>query len=150
MGRNIPVEEVDRNSVWSDYVEGPPDKSFSSVCGKYDGGSQGRLEEGVEVGEAFDIEHVNLVDEDDTWNDLCNALVNIALDDLVDLPSEFIGYFSPGTLYETAHYAHDVLATLGSSVRGVKIAERDVLNEFLAFVNIALGQRDIGFGLEVV
>lgn len=134
----------------SDYVDGPTDKSFASVGSKDDGRCQGGFEEGVEVGETFDIEHVNLVDEDDSGNDLCDALVDIALDDFVDLPSKFIGYFCPATFYEAAHDAHDILAALWSGVCGVEITEGDVLNELFAFVNIALGQRDIGFGLEVI
>jgi len=39
---------------------------------------------------------------------------------------------------------------LWSGVCGIEIAEGDILNELFALVNIALGQRDIGFGLEVI
>lgn len=93
---------------------------------------------------------MNLIDEDDSWNDLRNTLVNIALDDLIDLSAKFIGDFCPATLYKTAHDAHNILATLWSSICGVKVTKGDVLNEFLALVNIALGQGDIGFRLEVI
>jgi len=93
---------------------------------------------------------MNFIDEDDTWNDLCDTLVNVALDDFVDFSAKFIGDLCPATLDETAHYAHNVLAALWSSVCGIKIAECDILDEFLALVNIALGQRNIGFGLEVI
>ena len=133
-----------------DYVGRSTDKSFASVGSEDDGRCHGGLEEGVEVGETLDIEHVNLVDEDDTWNDLCNALVNIALDDFVDLSSKFVSDFCPATFYEAAHDAHNVLATLWSSVSGVKIAEGNILNEFLALMDIAFGQRNIGFGLKVI
>ena len=133
-----------------DYISCPTDKGFASVGGENDGRGHGRLEEGVEVGETLDIEHVDLVDEDDAWDDLCNTLVNIALDDFIDLSSKLLGDFGPATLDETAHDAHDVLAALRSSVCGVKITKGDVLNEFLVLVNIALWQRDIGFGLEVI
>lgn len=149
-GTDIPVQEVDRNTVRSDYVRGSTDESFASVGGEYHGRCHGGLEEGVEVGERLDVEHVNLVDEDDTWNDLCDALINIAFDDFVDLSSQFISDFCPATFDKAAHYAHNILATLWSSVCGVKIAEGDILNEFLALVNIAFGQRDIGFGLEII
>ena len=93
---------------------------------------------------------MNLIDEDDTRNDLCNTLVNVAFDDFIDFPAKFICDLCPAALDETAHYAHNVLAALWSGVCGIKIAEGDILNEFLALVNIALGQRDIGFGLEVI
>jgi hypothetical protein len=136
--------------VGCDYISCSTDKGFAPVGGKNDGRGHGRLEERVEVGETLDIKHVDLVDEDDTWDDLCNALVNIALDDLIDLSSELLGDFGPATLDETAHDAHNVLAALWSSVCGVKITKGDVLDEFLVLVNIALGQGDIGFRLEVI
>ena len=146
----IPIQEVYGDPVWGNDIGRPTDEGFASVCGQHHGGRHGGLEEGVEVGETLDIEHMNLVDEDDTWNDLCNTLVNIALDDFVDLSTEFIGDFCPATLDETAHDAHDILTALWSGICSVKIAKGDILNEFLALVNIALGQRDIGFGLEVI
>ena len=93
---------------------------------------------------------MNLIDEDDAWNDLRNTLVNVTLDDFVDFSAKFIGNLCPAALDETAHYAHNVLAALRPGVCGIKITEGDILNEFLALVNIALGQRDIGFGLEVI
>jgi len=42
------------------------------------------------------------------------------------------------------------LTALRPGVCGVKVTKGDILNEFLALVDIALGQRDIGFGLEVI
>ena len=148
--RDVPVQEVDGDSVWRNNISRSTDKGFASVGGQNHCRRHGGLEEGVEVGETLDIEHVNLVDEDDSWNDLRNALVNIALDDFVHLPAKFIGDFCPAALDETAHDAHNILTALWSGVCGVKITKGDVLNEFLALVNIALRQRDIGFGLEVV
>src|SRR5579872_4015015 len=105
------------------YISRSTNKSFASIGGKDHGGSHGGLEEGVEIGEAFDIEHVNLVNENDTRDNLCNALVNIAFDNFVDLSSKFIGDFRPATLDETAHDTHNILATLWSSVCSIKIAE---------------------------
>jgi len=150
MRRGIPVQEVDRDSMWCNNISRSTDKGFASVGGQHNGRCHGGLEEGIEVGETLDIEHMNLIDEDDSWNDLCDTLVNVALDDFIDFSAKFIGDFCPATLDETAHDAHNILAALWSGVCGVKITKGDVLNEFLALVNIALGQRDIGFGLEVV
>ena len=131
-------------------ISRPTDKGFASVGGQHDGRRHGGLEEGVEVGEALDIEHMNLINEDDSRNDLCNTLIHVALDDFIDFSAKFIGDLCPATLDETAHDAHNVLAALWSGICGVKITKGDVLNEFFALVDIALGQRDIGFGLEVV
>ena len=136
--------------MWCDNVGRTADKGFTSVGGQHHGRCHGGFEERVEICETLDIEHMNLVDEDDSWNDLCDALVNIALDDFINLSTKFIGDFCPATLDKTAHDAHNILAPLWSCICGVEIAEGDILNELLAFVNIALGQRDIGFGLEVI
>ena len=136
--------------MWCDDIGRSTDEGFSSVGGQHDGRGHGGLEKGVEVGETLDIEHMNLVDEDDTWDDLCNALVNIALDDFVDLSAKFIGDLCPATLDETAHDTHDILSALGPGVCSIEVTEGDILNEFLALVDIALGERDIGFGLEVI
>ena len=107
--------------MWCNDIGRSTDKGFTSVSGQYHGRCHGRLEEGVEVGETLDVEHVNLIDEDDSWDDLCNALVNIAFDHFVDLSAKFIGDFGPATLDETAHDAHNILAALWSGVCGVKI-----------------------------
>jgi hypothetical protein len=136
--------------MWCNDIGRPTDEGFASVGGQHHGRRHGGLEEGVEICEALDIEHMNLIDEDDPWNDLCDTLVNIALDDFVDLSAKFIGDFGPAALDETTHDAHDILAALWSGVCGVKVTEGDVLNEFLALVNIALGQGDIGFGFKVI
>jgi hypothetical protein len=40
-------------------------------------------------------------------------------------------------------------ATMRTRIHGAEVAERDVLNEFLALVHVALGQRDGSFVLEV-
>ena len=136
--------------MWRNYIRRPTDKGFASVGGQHHRRCHGGLEEGVEVGETLDIEHMNLIDEDDSWNDLCNTLVNIALDDFINLSAKLIGDFCPATLDQTAHDTHNILTALWPGVCGVKVTKGDILNEFLALVNIALGQRDIGFGLEII
>ena len=136
--------------MWRDYIGSSTDEGFTSVGSQHHCRCHGGLEEGIEISETLDIEHMNFVNEDHSWNDLCNTLVNIALDDFINLSAKFIGDFCPATLDETAHDAHNILTTLWPGVCGVKVAKGDVLNEFLALVYIALRERDIGFGLEVI
>jgi hypothetical protein len=92
----------------------------------------------------------HLINEYDTRNDFCDALVHIPLDDLIYLPPQLISHLRPATFHQTPHHAHDVLATLWSRIGSVKVAESNVLNELFAFVDIPFGKRDIGLGFKVV
>ena len=53
-------EEVGRDAVGGDDVLGAPDGAFAAVRGEDDDGGDGGFEGAVEVGEAFDVEHVHL------------------------------------------------------------------------------------------
>lgn len=53
-------EEIGGDAVCSDDVFGAADGAFASVGGENDDGGYGRFEGAVEVGEAFNIEHVDL------------------------------------------------------------------------------------------
>ena len=136
--------------MWCNDIGRSTDQGGTPICGQYHSRCHGGLEEGVEVGETLDVKHMNFIDEDDSWNDLRDTLVNITLDNFINLSAKLIGDFCPATLDETAHDAHNILAALWSSICGIEVTKSDVLNELLALVDIALGQRDIGFRLEVI
>ena len=44
----------------------------------------------MQIGEALNVQHVDLVDEEHTWNQLSNALVNVLVHHLVDLLPQFV------------------------------------------------------------
>lgn len=96
------------------------------------------------------IKATDLINEHHARHDLRDALVDVALHDAVHLPPELIRHLRPRATDEAAHDAHEVLPTLRARVRGVEVAERDVLDELLALVHVALGERDVGLRLEVV
>jgi len=73
--------------VWSDDISRPTHKRVASVAGKNHSRCHGRLQEGIEVRETFNVQHVNFINKNDTGNNLSNTLVDVALDDLVDLSS---------------------------------------------------------------
>jgi hypothetical protein len=123
-------------------------------------GRQRRFEESIEVGETFNVQHVDLshsvgmgrdygrkaayfVNKDNTRNNFRHPLVDIALDDLVNLSSQLFCHLSPAALYETAHDAHNVLPALWPRIRRIKVAKRDVLNKFLALVDITFGKGNV-------
>ena len=62
-----------------------PDDTFASVGGEDDDGSDGGLECSVQVGEALDIQHVHLVQEQDARHQLSNALVDVLIHHFVNL-----------------------------------------------------------------
>ena len=67
-----------------------PDDTVASVGRKDDDGGDGRLQRPVQVGEALDIQHVDLINEQHARNQLRHALVDVLVHHLVNLPSEFI------------------------------------------------------------
>ena len=56
-------KEIRRDPVSGDDVFRASYGAFATIRGKYDDGCDGRFESAVEVGEAFDVEHVDLLQE---------------------------------------------------------------------------------------
>ena len=70
-----------------------------------------------------------LVYKDHPWNNLRDTLVDVGLDNLVDFTSQFFGDFRPPAPFDKAtHNTHNVLPTLWSGIRRVKIAQSNILN----------------------
>jgi len=44
----------------------------------------------VQICEALNVEHMNFVDKQYTWNQLGDALVDVLVHDLVDLLAQFV------------------------------------------------------------
>mmetsp|Transcript_72480 Transcript_72480/g.212419 ORF Transcript_72480/g.212419 Transcript_72480/m.212419 type:complete len:368 (-) Transcript_72480:27-1130(-) len=125
------------------------DGADTSVCGKNDDRAQGGFKSAVQIRKALNVKHVNLVDEEHTWHQLCDALIYVPVDDLVDLqPELFCDLCLPG-LHEGAHDALDVLAALWLRVRLVQVVQRHVLHHLLLLVDLALGHRHVLVGLEI-
>ena len=55
--------------MWTDDVVGPSNDAFPTIGGEDDDGGDSGLESAMEVGEALDVQHVNLVDEKDAGNE---------------------------------------------------------------------------------
>jgi len=92
----------------------------------------------------------HLIDEQHSRHQLCDSLLDVPVHDLVDLSSQLVRDFSPSTLHQLTHHAHDVLSSLGSSVGHVEIVQRHVLNELLLLVDVSFGKGNVGLGLEIV
>ena len=92
----------------------------------------------MEISETFDVQHVNLVNKENTGHQLGHAVVNVFVDHLVDLSAQFVGNLSFLGLHELPHHGHDVLPALGPRIGHVQVVEGDVLDDFLPLVNVAL------------
>lgn len=90
-----------------------------------------------------------LVNEEHTRHQLGNTLVNVLVYDLVDLSPQLVGDFRLSWLHELTHHAHDILATLRSSVGDIEIVQSDILHNLLLLVDFTLGHRHVLLSLEV-
>lgn len=80
------VEEIQRDAMRSVIVSAS-DLGHSSVGRHHDDRCLLRLESSVEVGEALNVKHVDLVDEENTRHDFRSALLSPFSNFLIDLIS---------------------------------------------------------------
>lgn len=131
------VQQVDRQAVRRADV-GAADLADAAVGRKDDDRRQRRLEGAVEVREALDVKHVDLIDEEDARHEFCDALVDVAVDDLVDLLAQLVRDLCFLRLEDLAHDRHDVLAAAGGGIGGVEVVQGHVLHHLLALVHVSL------------
>ena len=128
---------------------GAADGAHATVGGKHHNGGQRRFQCAVQVREALNVQHVHFVDEEDARHQLRDALVNVPVHDLVDFLAQLFRDFRLLGLHQLPHDAHNVPAALGAGVGHVQIVQRHVLDDFLLFVHVALGQRHVLLGFQV-
>lgn len=94
---------------------------------------------------------IYLVDEEDTGNELRNALINVAVDDLIDLLAQLLRDFGLLGLHELSHHAHHILSTLGPGIGHVQVMQRHILDNFLLLVDLSLrhGHVFLSFKIEL-
>ncbi len=126
------------------------DFTNTSVGGQDDDRSEIALKSSIQVGEALDIEHVDLIDEQDTWNKLSNTVIYVFVDDFVDFKSEFLGDFGFLWSVDLTHQRKEIVTTLRTSVGHIEIVEGDVLNDFFLFVDISFWNWNILFSFEII
>ena len=94
-------------SVLKQIGQHPPDLTSAAVGGKYNDGCNRRLESTMQVREALDVEHVDLVDEENAWHELGDALLNVLVDDLVNLLAQLVWRpkMKAACFFSDSHYA---------------------------------------------
>mmetsp|Transcript_35097 Transcript_35097/g.39833 ORF Transcript_35097/g.39833 Transcript_35097/m.39833 type:complete len:280 (-) Transcript_35097:131-970(-) len=92
---------------------------------------------------------MNLINEQYTGNQLCDTLIDIFVDNLIDFTSQFISNFGFLGRIELIHQGDKVLATLGFGIGNIQIVQSDVLNDFFLLVDIAFGQGNIFLSFKI-
>ena len=59
----------------------------TSVSSKDNNRSKSWLKSSVEESKAFNIKHVHLIDEKDSWNKFSNSLINISINNFINFSS---------------------------------------------------------------
>lgn len=94
-------------------------------------------------------EEANLIDEQDTGDEFGDALLDVAIDDFVDLLSEFIGDLRAPPFDELANDREHVLPSLRPGIGHIEIMQCQSLNELLFLMDFSLGQGNILVCLEI-
>lgn len=74
----------------NNWIKNIPNDTSSAVCSEYYDWSDSRFQRFVQIGECFQIEHVNFVDEQNARHQFGNALINVFVHHFVDFHAKFI------------------------------------------------------------
>merc|ERR1719508_119355 len=143
-----PVQQVQRYPMWTQHICAP-NFTPSPVSGEYNNGSNGRLQGSVKIGEALNIQHVNLVNEENAGDQLSHTIIYIFINHFVNLPSQLVSNLRLLRLHHLSYHGHDVLPTLGPRIGTVQIMKSHILDNFLPLVNIPLRKRNILLSLKI-
>ena len=143
------VEQIDWDTV-SRLHFSASDLTNTSVGGEHHDWSEITLECSVHVGEALDVEHVDLIDEEDTWHELSDAVVNILVDDFVDFESKLLCDLSLLRSIDLTHQRQEVVTTLWPCIRHIKVMKSDILHNFLLLMDVTLGNRNILLSFKII
>jgi len=120
------------------------DLGDSSVGRHDDDGSLVAFKSSVQEGEALDVEHMNLIDEEDTGHDFSAALFSPLGDFLVNLLSN-LGLDLTDVTCEQSHEA------LGARVDHIDLVEGHSVNNLLPLLELTLGAlNEAGLGADIV
>lgn len=104
-----------------------PDETAPPVGGEDHYRCDGALQRPVQVCERLDVEHVHLVDEENSRHQLGDALVDVLVHHLVDLATQLVGDLGFFRFQQLAHHGEHVLAALRLRVGRVQIVQGHVL-----------------------
>ena len=109
-----------------------------------------RLQRAIQVGEALDVQHVHLVDEQHARNQLRHAVLDILVHHTVHLLAQLLRDLCLALAHQLVHQTRQIVTALRLRVRHVQIVERHVLNHLLLLEHLALGDRNVLVRLQIV
>ena len=125
-------------------------RDVAVVGGEDDNWSQVTFKSSIEISETFNIKHMDLIDEENTWYKLGDTVVNVLVNNFVDFQSQLLGDFGLLWSVDLAHQGKEVMTSLWSSICHIKIVQCHILYNLLLLVNITLWNWHVFFGLEIV
>jgi len=117
-------------------VIGSTDFGYTSVSGHNNNRSLIRFKSTIEEREAFNIKHVNLIDEKDTGYNLGSTFFPPFGYFLINLFSNF--WFDLTNV--SGEKSHE---TLGSGIDDINFVEGNGMNDLLSFLELTLGALDV-------
>merc|ERR1711881_291094 len=103
----------------------------------------------MEISETFDVQHMYLINEEDTRNKFCHSLIDVFIHHLIDFFSKFVCNFCFLWFHQLSHHGKNILTALRSSVCNVEIMQGDILNNFLFLVHVTFWKWNVLLSLKV-
>lgn len=116
-------------------IVGTSDLGDTTIGGHHDNWCLVRLERSVQEREAFNIEHMDLIDEEHTWHDLCTAFLSPLGNFLIDL----LPHLWLDLTNITSKECHETLRTRVDDINFMKC---NGMNDFFALLELTLWALD--------
>ena len=100
---------------------GTSDLANTTVSSKDNDWCQVTFESSIHVCETLDVEHVNFIDEKNTWYEFSDTMVNVTIHNFVNLESKLLRDFRLLWSINLAHQTEEIMATLWSCIRNIQV-----------------------------
>mmetsp|Transcript_17039 Transcript_17039/g.50866 ORF Transcript_17039/g.50866 Transcript_17039/m.50866 type:complete len:284 (+) Transcript_17039:393-1244(+) len=137
-----PVQQICRHAMRTHHIC-PSHLGYTAVGGKNNDGGKCGLQGAVQIGEALQIQHMHLVNKQDSRNKLCCSLIDVFVDHLVDFLAQLIGDLGLLGFHHLPHDRHDVLPSRWLGICCVQVVKCHVLHDGFLLMHIALGEGHI-------
>ena len=91
-----------------------------------------------------------LIDEEDTWDELCDTMIDIAVHNLINFETQLLCDLRLLGPVHLRHKAEEIVATLRPGICYIEIVKSHVLDNLLSLMDIALGNWNVLFGFQII
>ena len=99
----------------------PTNSAEPSVRSQNHHWSKLRFQRPVQICKALNIQHMDLIDEQHSRDQLSNSLIDVLAHDFVDFFPEFLGDLGFLGFHDGVHDGEEVLTSLGTGICGIEI-----------------------------